>query len=187
MKVIAINGSPTAKGNIYQGLRTVCDVLEQEGIETEIIHIGNMDIQECNSCGQCKDGYCVLTNDQFRDIVNKIYAANGLLLGSPVDDTGISETMKNFLDRLIYPSYGRLRGKVGAFLLVSGCSDCVIAYSQFHHYLMIGKLFFTYSYNNIIHGEFPDEILEEAEDKHILHNIGQEIERLLSLKEKYKL
>lgn len=36
MKVIAINGSPKPKGNTYLALKTVCDELEAQGIETEM-------------------------------------------------------------------------------------------------------------------------------------------------------
>ena len=44
MKVIAINGSPRAKGNTYTSLAAVCEELNKNGIETEIIQIGNMNL-----------------------------------------------------------------------------------------------------------------------------------------------
>ena len=53
MKVIAINGSPRAKGNTYTSLAAVCEELNKNGIETEIIQIGNMNLTGCKACGYC--------------------------------------------------------------------------------------------------------------------------------------
>ena len=53
MKVVAINGSPHAEGNTYHALRLVLAELEKEGIETEIIHIGDKPVRSCLGCGAC--------------------------------------------------------------------------------------------------------------------------------------
>lgn len=187
MKVIAINGSPKSKGNTYHGLKTVCDVIEQEGIETEIIHIGKMDIKDCKACGGCSGGHCVLSNDQFKEIINKIYEADGILLGSPVYYAGISGTMKCFLNRLFYPSGRRLRHKVAASLVVPRRSGGVSSYDQFNHYFLIGELLIAPSYYwNVIHGGSPGEILEDGEGMSILHNLGQNIAWMIKMKEATK-
>ena len=45
-------------------------IFEQEGIETEIWHVGNKDIRGCIGCGGCiEKGRCV-----FDDIVNEAAA-----------------------------------------------------------------------------------------------------------------
>ena len=41
MKVVAFNGSPKKEGNTYQAIKMVTDELEKEGIEVEIVHVGN--------------------------------------------------------------------------------------------------------------------------------------------------
>ena len=53
MKVIAINGSPKSEGNTYHALKMVTDELENQGVSTEIIHIGNKNIRGCIACGGC--------------------------------------------------------------------------------------------------------------------------------------
>ena len=53
MKVLMINGSPRANGNTYVALHEMEKVFAKEGIETEVLHIGNKDIRGCISCGQC--------------------------------------------------------------------------------------------------------------------------------------
>ena len=67
MKVLMINGSPHAKGNTYTALAEMEKVFSQEGIETEIVHVGNKDIRGCIACYSCSDkGRCV-----FDDLVNE--------------------------------------------------------------------------------------------------------------------
>ena len=53
MKAIAFNGSPNPKGNTFHALSMVIEELEKEGIETEILHVGNKAIRGCLACGQC--------------------------------------------------------------------------------------------------------------------------------------
>ena len=84
MKVLIINGSPRKNGNTAVAIREMEHVFAQEGVEVEVMQIGNMDIRGCTACGGCKDsGICV-----FDDVVNetaaKLENADGLVLASPV-------------------------------------------------------------------------------------------------------
>ena len=84
MKVLMINGSPHAEGNTYIALHEMEKVFAQEGIETEMIHIGNKDIRGCIACYSCaKNKKCV-----FDDIVNetavKFAECDGIVVASPV-------------------------------------------------------------------------------------------------------
>ena len=45
MKVLMVNGSPKANACIATALKIASEVLKEEGIETETIHIGNKDIR----------------------------------------------------------------------------------------------------------------------------------------------
>ena len=47
MKVLLINGSPHAKGNTAVALEEMVKVFQEEGIETDILHIGNKAIRGC--------------------------------------------------------------------------------------------------------------------------------------------
>lgn len=68
MKVLLINGSPHAKGNTYIALHEMEKIFTAEGVETELIHIGNKAIRGCIACGSCvKKGACV-----FEDLVNEL-------------------------------------------------------------------------------------------------------------------
>lgn len=187
MKVIALNGSPKPKGNTYLSLKTVCDGLEKENIETEIIHVGNMDIKGCISCARCKDGHCVHSDAAFREIVEKIYAADGLILGSPVYYSGIAGTFKCFLDRLFYASKGKLRHKIGTTIAIPRRSGGVSTFDQLNHYLLISEMITTPSYYwNVIHGGAPGEIVKDLEGMSVLNNVAQNMAWLIKMKESTK-
>ncbi|MBO5434433.1 flavodoxin family protein, partial [bacterium] len=53
MKVLLINGSPKANGNTAIALNEMIKVFNAEGVETELIHVGNKDIRGCIACGKC--------------------------------------------------------------------------------------------------------------------------------------
>lgn len=100
MKVLLINGSPHAKGSTYTALHEMERVFDGEGMETEILHIGNQDIRGCAACGFCSGhGRCA-----FQDMVNeaapKFEACDGLVVGSPVYYASANATLIAFLDRL---------------------------------------------------------------------------------------
>lgn len=184
MKVIAINGSPKPQGNTFHALKTVCDELTRQNIETEIIHVGNKELKGCISCNQCSEYHCKFSDDNFREIVNKIYDADGLILGSPVYYSGIAGTMKAFLDRLFYPSKGRMRLKVGASVAVLRRSGGVTTFDQLNNYFLISEMMIAPSYYwNAIHGAAPGEVLQDDEGISVLKNLANNMAWMLKLKE----
>ena len=114
MKVIAINGSPRKDGNTWSALETACKVLNEQGIETEIVNVGNMNITGCKACGACSGkGACVI-NDGFNEVAEKAAAADGIIVGSPVYYAGVNGTLKCFLDRFFYVHSSKMRFKPAA-------------------------------------------------------------------------
>lgn len=68
MKVLLINGSPKAERCTFTALSEVAKTLEAEGIETEIVHIGNQAIR----------GGCSATFDEL----NKYFTIVGMPVAS---------------------------------------------------------------------------------------------------------
>ena len=126
MKVLMINGSPKADGNTAAALREMEKVFAAEGVETEIVHVGNQAVRGCIGCGGCAEsGRCV-----FDDIVNetapKFEACDGLVVGSPVYYAAANATLTAFLTRLFYSTHFEKRMKVGAAVVAArrgGLSD----------------------------------------------------------------
>ena len=87
MKAIAVCGSPRVNGNTQMILETACDVLKEQGVETELILLYNKLINPCIACGKCKelkDRTCSMKDDDFHPVLEKIIEADALIVGSPV-------------------------------------------------------------------------------------------------------
>ena len=99
-KVLLLNGSPHEHGCTARALEEVIKVLQEEGIETELIHIGKGDVPGCKACGFCaRNGKCVY-DDLVNEVAPKFEAADGLIIGSPVYYASPNGTALSFMDRL---------------------------------------------------------------------------------------
>lgn len=185
MRVVAVNGSPRAKGNTFCALNTVAEVLEKEGIETEIVQIGNRNIRGCIACGKCAEtGCCVFEDEFYKKTAEKMYNADGILLGSPVYYAAIAGTMKCFLDKVFYASQGRFRHKIGAGIASLRRSGGIAAFNQLNNYFLISEMVIAPSfYWNIAHGAAEGEMLKDTEAVSVLKNLGQNMAWLIKMKE----
>ena len=119
MKVLLINGSPRINGNTALALKEMADIFAAEGIEAEIIHIGNRDIRGCIACGSCgKTGKCVF-DDAVNEIAPKFEAADGIVIGSPVYYASANATLMGLMQRLFYSTRFDKSMKVGASITVA--------------------------------------------------------------------
>lgn len=192
MKVIAINGSPKAEGNTYHALKVVTEQLEKEGIETEIIHVGNKNIRGCIACGGCaknQNEKCVI-DDEVNDIIQKLKAADGIIIGSPVYYASMAGTLKCFLDRAFYvagANGGLYRHKVGASVVAVRRSGEVATFDHLNHYFTIGEMFMASSnYWNVIHGRMPGEALQDEEGVQTMRVLAKNLAFLLNAVDKNK-
>lgn len=188
MKVIAFNGSPKEKGNTYHALKMVGDELEKEGIEFEIIHIGNEIVRGCIACNGCaknRNEECVLPGDKVNVWIQKLKNADGVLLGSPVHFASLGATMKAFLDRAFYVASvngGMFRHKVGASVVAVRRSGGVPTFDQLNNYLNYSEMLMpTTNYWNVIHGLKPGEVEQDEEGKQIMRLLGKNMAWLLKM------
>lgn len=186
MKVIAINGSPKKEGNTYHAIKIVADELEKENIDVEIIHIGNQVIRGCMGCNTCmknRDSKCIFNDDIVNETIQKIKAADGLLLGTPVHYSAIGGTMKSFLDRVFYAGGKEtFRHKVGASLVAVRRSGGVPAFNQLNNFINYAEMAMPSSnYWNVIHGAAPGEVLQDEEGVQIMRILGKNMAWLLKV------
>lgn len=193
MKVVAFNGSPNKEGNTYHAIKMVLSELEKEGIETEIVHVGNKSIRGCMACGQCaknKNEQCVLPGDEVNGWIHKMKEADGIILGSPVHFSAMGGTMKSFLDRAFYVTGvngGMLRHKVGASVVAVRRSGGVPTFNQLNNYINYSEMIMpTSNYWNVIHGTKPGDALQDKEGVQIMGVLGKNMVWLMKLVENGK-
>ena len=85
MKVLMLNGSPHEKGCTYTALSVIAGELKAQGVESEIVWLGNGPVRGCIGCGGCKSGNgCVFNDDILNKIGEKAKTADGYIFGAPV-------------------------------------------------------------------------------------------------------
>ena len=164
MKVLMINGSPHAKGNTYIALHEMEKIFAEEGIETEILHIGNKDIRGCIACHSCaQNGKCV-----FDDLVNetapKFRECDGLVVASPVYYASANATLVAFLDRLFYSTSFDKTMKVGASVVAARRGGLSSTFDELNKYFTIcGMPVASGQYWNGVHGQMSGEAAGDRE------------------------
>lgn len=193
MKVIAFNGSPHKAGNTDRALQILLEPMEEAGIETERIHVGQTQIAACTACGMCaknRNEQCVLPGDPVNEWIQAMKTADGIVLGSPVHYAGVAAGMKAFLDRAFYVAGNNgslFRHKVGASVAVVRRSGGIPTYDGLNRYLQYAEMIQAGSnYWNVIHGARPDEVLQDEEGKQILRVLGKNTAWLLQVLEEGK-
>jgi len=193
MQVVAFNGSPKAEGNTFHAINLVKVELEKSGIDCEIVHVGNKSIQGCVACGQCakqQNEQCVIIKDEVNVWIQKMKQADGIILGSPVYFSGMSGTMKCFLDRAFFVTGvngGMLRNKVGASVVAVRRSGGLPTFDQLNHFINYSEMLVpTSNYWNVIHGTSPGEALQDEEGVQIMQVLGKNMAYALKLIENGK-
>lgn len=189
MKVAAFNGSPRKEGNTYEAIKIVAEQLQNEGIDVEIIHVGNKKIQGCTACNSCfktKDERCII-DDEVNEWIQKMKAADGIIFGSPVHFSDITATMKAFLDRAIYvgsANNGLFRHKVGAGVIAVRRAGGIPAYNQLNNYICYSEMLMpTSNYWNVVFGTKPGDALKDDEGVQIMRILGKNMAWLMKLVE----
>lgn len=192
MKVLMINGSPRAKGNTYTALSEMQKVFEEEGIETELLHIGNMDIRSCIACGGCaQKGKCVF-NDIVNEAAEKFQASDGLVVGSPVYYASANATLVAFLTRLFYSSHFDKTMKVGASVVAARRGGLSATFDELNKFFTIsGMPVASGQYWNSVHGRDVGEAAKDAEGMQGMRTLARNMSFLMKSialgKEKYGL
>ena len=180
MKVLLLNGSPKATGNTAHALREMADIFAKEGIEAEIIHIGNQDIRGCIACGSCgKTGKCVF-DDAVNAIASKFEEADGLVIGSPVYYAMANATLMAFMQRLFYSSHFDKTMKVGASIAIARRGGCSSTYDEMNKFFGIsGMPIASSQYWNSVHGGAPGQVLEDAEGMQTMRTLARNMAFLM--------
>ena len=187
MKVLLINGSPNKAGCTYTALTEAAKTLNEEGICTEFYWLGKTAIVGCVACRKCKEtGRCV-----FDDTVNEFVALaegyDGFIFGSPVYFAGMNGAMKAFMDRVFFSSSALVphpfRFKPAAAVVSTRRAGTTTALDQINKYFLLEQMpVISSRYWNMVHGNTPEEVRQDAEGLQTMRVLGRNMAWFLKLK-----
>ena len=180
MKVLMINGSPHKDGNTSIALEEMRKIFEAEGVETEIVRVGNQNVRGCIACGRCGElGKCVF-DDVVNELAPKFQAADGLVVASPVYYASANATLIAVLDRLFYSSHFDKTMKVGASVVCARRGGCSATFDELNKYFTVSNMPIASSqYWNSIHGCLPGEAGLDEEGKQTMRVLARNMTFLM--------
>ena len=191
-KVLLLNGSPKADGCTATALKEMIKIFDEEGIETEIIHVGNKDIRGCVSCGYCEKNDKCVVNDLVNEVAPKFETADGLVVGSPVYYGSPNGTILSFLDRLFYSTSFSKHMKVGAAVVSCRRGGNTASFDVLNKYFTIsGMPVASSTYWNQVHGFSAEDVKKDLEGLQTMRNLARNMSFMIKsfsdAKEKYGL
>ena len=180
MKVLLLNGSPRKSGNTSIALEEMRKVFEAEGVEAEIVQVGNQAVRGCVACGGCgKLGKCVF-DDVVNELAPKFEAADGLMAASPVYYASANATLIAVLDRLFYSTHFDKTMKVGASVVCARRGGCSATFDELNKYFTISNMPIASSqYWNSIHGRTQGEAVMDEEGRQTMRVLARNMTFLM--------
>lgn len=180
MKVLMFNGSPKAKGCTNTALEEMAMVLNEEGIDTEIMHIGAQPQGSCMGCGGCSEtGECIY-GGAVVEAAKKLQEADGVVFGSPVHYASVSGNLMGFMHRLSWSAGKYLKYKPAAMVVsarragTTSALDEIAKIPEFHHMPLING-----NYWPMVHGSTPEDVKKDEEGLQIVRNIARNMAWIL--------
>ncbi len=186
MNVVAFNGSARKNGNTAMMINYMFEELTKEGIETEMVQLCGEHPHGCIACYQCfknKDGRCIVDVDCINNCVEKMVAADGIVLASPTYFADVSTEMKALIDRcgMVSRANGDMyKRKVGAAIVTQRRGGGIHAFDTMNHFFTIGQMIIVgSSYWNMGFGREKGEVANDAEAINVMRDLGKNMAWLL--------
>ena len=185
-KTILISGSPKSDGNTAQLMNECAKVIQEQGVETEVISFAGMSIHSCNACGKCSEtGKCDI-EDGLNEIIEKIRGAKGLIVASPVYFGTARGDVMSALQRIGYISMRTdhfLSGMVGGPVAVARRGGQTSTLQEMLMFFLINDMIVPGStYWNMVFGRLPGEVWKDQEGidtiRHFASNVANLVKKL---------
>ena len=180
-KILIINGSPRVDGNTTIAINELVKTFDKNGVQTEVLQIGNHDIRGCIACGKCReDKKCV-----FDDIVNtvgvKINEFDGLIVASPVYYAQANATLIAFLQRLFFSTVHIDKTmKVGASVAICRRGGASATFDELNKFFTIANMPVVSSqYWNSVHGRVQGEAEQDLEGLQTMRTLANNMTFLI--------
>ena len=182
MKAVAINGSPRPGGNTEIMLEKVLEPLKATGWDTEVLRIGGKAVRGCMACMKCvekRNGRCIIDNDPINEYLEKMYAADAIILGSPTYFADVTSELKALIDRAGFVALangGAFSGKIGAAVVAVRRGGATHVFNTINNMFLISSMIVPGSlYWNLGVGTDKGEVSGDAEAMRNMNHLGQTI------------
>ena len=175
MKVMLVNGSPRPNGSTFTALTELRNTLESEGIEVELIHVGNKNIRGCIACRKCAStGKCVF-DDIVNEVAPKLAEADAFVIGAPVYFSSPAGGAISFMDRLFFSTLHTDKTmKVGAAVVTCRRGGNTASFDVLNKYFtMTGMPVASSQYWNMVYGGSAEEVRQDAEGLQTMRTLGR--------------
>lgn len=186
MKVVAFSGSARKDGNTAILVREIFQKLVQQGLETELVQLAGIEIKACLACYRCfenKDQHCSVEDDELNQFIDKMLAAEGIILASPTYIGDVTSIIKALIDRAGMVSRANdnmLRRKVGAAVAVASWGGAIHTFDSLNHFFLIGEMIVVGSSNwNLGFGREKGQVLQDQKSLETMRTLGQNMAWLL--------
>ena len=190
MKVLLVNGSPNRTGCTYTALAEIADILQKEGIKSEIFWIGNKPIAGCIACHSCeRTGRCFVKNDKVEEFLTLARQADGFIFGSPVYYASANGSLTAFMDRafiseLVGNDNRAFYLKPAAAVVSARRAGTTSTFDQLNKYFTLHQMPVISSvYWNMVHGDTPDEVRQDKEGLWTMRVLARNMAYFLRCKE----
>lgn len=184
MKVLMFNGSARPHGCTFTALSEIGRQLEKEGIDSQIIQIGGQPIRDCIGCKACSklDGQCVFNDDPINEWILLAREADGFIFGTPVYYAHPSGRLLSVLDRMFYAGSSAFRHKPGAAVASARRAGTTASLDAVNKYFAFAQMPMVPSnYWNMVHGNTPEEVLQDLEGLQTMRNLARNLAWMLRL------
>jgi multimeric flavodoxin WrbA len=183
MSVLAICGSPRPGGNTEIIARHTLKAIEEQGLSTEFISVAGLDIRGCNACLACRTGESCPVKDDLLPVYQRMRAAEGIILATPVYFGSASAQIKALMDRAGYIARmngNAFAGKIGGALVVARRAGHNFTFLQLVAWFTILDMVVPgSSYWTIAFGREKGEVASDREGMDAAYHFGQNMARLI--------
>lgn len=178
MKVMLVNGSPHENGCTHTALSVLKETLESEGVTAEIFWIGNKPLYSCIGCGKCAEKGCCIFEDRVNDFLAVAGDYDGFIFASPVHYAGATGAITSFMGRAFFADLhsgkNRFYLKPAAAVVSARRAGTTVTLDQINKYFLWGHMPIVSSrYWNMVHGNIPEQVMEDKEGIRNLRMLGK--------------
>ena len=161
----------------------MAEVFAAEGVEAEILHVGNQPIRGCIACRRCHStgsNKCVF-DDIVNEVAPKLAEADAFVIGAPVYFGSPAGGAISFMDRLFFSTLNIDKTmKVGASVVTCRRGGNTASYDVLNKYFTIsGMPVASSQYWNSIHGAAPGEAEKDEEGRQTMRTLARNMTFLM--------